>query len=264
MKRITTLVILILAMAAGATAQQSRWSVFAGWNLAVGPYGTVGDNAGDWALTSAQSDRGGAGFGSDLGVSYRYRFGDSSDFGIVFNAEYLYSSVCMKIKTDNLMSVFNQQTNCGVGKISNPGFHTVPFLGGIFFETGLKEDRYKLYFDLQAGVTISCISDYEVEFRGASSPIVVDGTYYTDYCFTNDYQTKAVPAFRFGVGLLGNKHVALDMSLLCLAQIVVRGTQEYDYTYAWGGTASQRAGKMDFIAGTITPMYLTFRIGYNF
>ncbi len=266
MKRISTLLILMLVTAAVSTAQQSLWTVYAGWNVAVGRYGTVGVDNGDWALISPQSDRGGAGFGSNFGVSFRYWFEEGNKTGIVFNAEYYYTPVSMKIKTDNMMTLINTRGNFDKADISNPSFNMMPLLGGFFFETDLKEDKLKLYFDLQAGVAITCITDYEVEFRGAKTPIVEDGKYFTDYCYTRDYNTTALPAARLGVGIRSGKHISLDLGLLWRASNILRGNVEYDFTYTTYSdpTPVPLRGNVDFIAGQITPLLLSFRMGYNF
>ena len=257
-KTIVSFVLLLTAMS--AAAQKSDWTFYAGWNHAVGDFAAADVDNNDWAFVSASSTKGGAGMGFDIGVSYRKPISNNGKVGLVFSVDLFYNAPSTHIRNKSLMAIAEASNNFDKATVTNPGFFSIPVLGGLHYEAPINE-RYSFYMEAQAGLSIRMVTNRGAELLGATEPLVTGDQLFYDYSYTDKFFTSPSLAFHFAFGFIERSHWMLDFGYWNMTNLALEGYEDYKFRTTPNGLLYE--GSTAFTVGRIIPQMVSLRIGYR-
>ena len=262
MKKSIIILSLLTLLSLSASAQKSNWAFFAGYNNAVGNFARVDLPNNDWAFAYNNSTKGGAGYGFNIGFSYRLPLGSSEKSSLVFSADFVWTSSSYAVRNSNNKAIVELMDNFEKVRITAPNFINVPILAGYHYEFGIN-NKTKMFVEPQVGATFRHITDRTTELIGGAEPLVLsDGTTLYEYSYTDKYNKSLSFAFRLNLGCVFIEHWIVDLAYLHTGPLNIEGFE--DYRYSTNSDASNPvSGSIAFTGGRISPMFVTIRFGYR-
>jgi hypothetical protein len=261
MKKSVIILGFALLMSLSASAQKSNWSFFAGYNNAVGSFARVDVPNNDWALISNTSIKGGAGYGFDLGFSYRQPLGGNDKYCLVFSADFLWTNSAYSIRHNLNMTMAEVRSNFDKVNAKSPNFINVPVLAGFHYEFGIGKNA-EMFVAPQIGASFRHITDRSAEFIGATDPIMEGNNALYEYVYVDNYYNSLAFAFRLTAGFVFKEHWIVDLSYLYTGRLMVEGYEDFRFSTN-SDLSNPISGSTSFTAGHTTPMFVTIRFGYR-
>lgn len=260
MKKLSIFLILAV-LTLVASAQKSNWAFFAGYNNALGSFAKSDVKNYDWVFISSSSINGGAGYGFNLGFSYRLPLGGTDQHNLVFSADFMWTASAYAIRNANNVAMFELRDNFDKVRITSPNFINVPVLMGYHYETAVNS-KVNIYAEAQFGASFRHITDRSAEFLGGTEPLVIGNNTLYEYAYTDRFNKSLSYAFRITAGIVIIEHWIVDLAYLYTGKLSIDGYE--DYRYSTNADASNPvSGSATFLGGQTTPMFVTVRFGYR-
>lgn len=258
MKKLAFLIVLSLMLFMGGKMMgqsHSHGALYLGVSLPMGNYAEFGD-FNDFALTSANGDRGAAGIGFNVGAKWYFNVGVKG-LGVMLSFDGFYNgpNPNLKEKYRNNESEYTDYISGSFTYRSKPRFINVPAMLGINYIYDFNPN-FGVYAEAGAGANASFITSKET--RGELEVLGVEKIEVR----SQQYDVVFSFAWQVGVGIEVAKNFRIGCSFYDLGKADVKGEETVRTTNLLDNSIKNETHYNTF--GELKPIMVLGRIGFSF